>query len=362
MRDSFKQFGLTAIKGDDQSFRASLTRAALSVAEPFYTAAMTVRNFCYDRGVIRTQDLGRPTISVGNITTGGTGKTPVVQWLADELRHRGHRPAILLRGYGSTTANRSDEAQLLEQSLNANQQPIIPVHVNPSRVRGAADVLRNHPQVDRFILDDGFQHRRARRDFNLVLISATQPFGFGHLLPRGLLREPLGGLARANAFLITRCSLVSAEALGQIEQYLCTHHPRIPIFHCDHQHAGVWFPSTGKQQPMESLKNQKVFLTAGIGDPASFERQIAGAGAVITGHQWFPDHHAFTSAQIESVLTKAAQSAAASVLTTEKNWVKIAPQLAGNASNLPIAVVKMQIRFHGSGSADLLKQMPAEMK
>ena len=218
MPSSFKQSGLRIISGENTSAIARVVRGLAGVVEPFYSAAMRVRNAAYDRGLFHAHDLGRPTISVGNITTGGTGKTPVVIWLARQLREQGRRPAILLRGYGATQQHGSDEAALLEQSLNSNSTIRIPVQANPSRVRGAAEVLQKSPEVDFFLLDDAFQHRRAKRDFNLVLINATEPFGFGHVLPRGLLREPLAGLKRADAFLITRCSLASTEAVAVIDR------------------------------------------------------------------------------------------------------------------------------------------------
>jgi tetraacyldisaccharide 4'-kinase len=353
MPDSLKQFGLRIITGQDHSPFASVMRGMLAIAEPFYSIAMTIRNACYDHGILITHDLGRPTISVGNITTGGTGKTPVVQWLADELRRRGHRPAILLRGYASAVTGSSDEAQLLDQSLNAEQETAIPVQANPSRLQGAADVLRDHPQVTHFILDDGFQHRRAKRDFNLVLVSATQPFGFDHVLPRGLLREPLSGLGRADAFLITRCSLATVEALARIESFLAGHHPTTPIFHCDHVQSGLLMPSMGSTIPMESLAGQKVFVVAGIGDPTALERQIAMSGCQIVGTKWFPDHHAFTSVEVNSILEEAKLKGAALLLTTEKDWVKMKGYTVSEAVPA-IGVLKLQIEFRPGDARRLL--------
>src|SRR5205814_1694442 len=190
------------------------------------------RNSSYSRGILRSARAARPVISVGNITTGGTGKTPVVRWLASRLRDQGKHVAILLRGYKSAGAAGSDERELLDRLLNAStsDNPVI-VHANPDRVAGAAETLQKHPDVDVFVLDDGFQHRRLQRDFDLVLIDATNPFGFGHVLPRGLLREPLGGLGRASALLITRCDQVAHEALGQVEQKLKWFAPAAPVLH-----------------------------------------------------------------------------------------------------------------------------------
>ncbi len=349
------------MSGEDQSPRAAILRGGLRVIEPFYATAMRLRNACYDRGIFTAHDLGRPTISVGNITTGGTGKTPVVQWLASQLRTRGHRPAILLRGYRSTSDRPSDEAMLLEQTLNTGEQVKIPVMPNPSRVAGAATVLTDCPEVSHFILDDGFQHRRAKRDFNLVLISATQPFGFGHVLPRGLLREPLSGLARADAFLITRASLVSKEAFLEIEGSLRSRHPNIPVFRCDHVQRTIWMPGSGEMVPITELTGRRVFLTAGIGDPAGFEHhltgtfQLTGARADIVGKRWWADHHAYTSADMDWLLAAAKSAGAGMLLTTGKDWVKMRPL----GFVLPVGVVNLEIEFAQGDELGLMERIDA---
>src|SRR4051794_35567561 len=193
------------ISGQQTGVGAALLRGVTRVLEPIYAAVVASRNRGYSAGIIASNRARRPVVSVGNITTGGTGKTPVVRWLADRLRERGMRPAVLLRGYKARPGERGDEQRLLDELLNppGTASPVI-VHANPDRLQGAKAVLRDHPDVDVFILDDGFQHRRLQRDFDLVLIDATTPFGYEHVLPRGLLREPLSGLSRASAFLLTR--------------------------------------------------------------------------------------------------------------------------------------------------------------
>ncbi len=358
MSNSIKQFGLRVITGQERSRSAGLLRGILAVAEPFYATAMRIRNACYERGIFRAHDLGRPTISVGNITTGGTGKTPVVLWLADELRRQGHRPAILLRGYASASSATSDEAQLLDTALNTelgeDRRQKIPVWPDPSRVRGAAEVLRLYPDTTHFILDDGFQHRKARRAFNLVLVNSTEPFGYGHVLPRGLLREPVAGLGRANAILITRCSLVPAEALAAIDRGLADQHPGIEIFHCDHHQSGVRDPVALQVSPMDALSRQNVFLTAGIGDPAAFEQQIRSRGCEVVGTKWFSDHHPFTAADIANLLAMARERKADLILTTEKDWVKMRPNAPADA--MPrIGVIQLEIRFQADDAARLAR-------
>jgi tetraacyldisaccharide 4'-kinase len=347
MAKSLKQLGLRMINGEDQSLLGDAGRIGTSIVEPFYSLAMTVRNACYDRGIFATHDLGRRTISVGNITTGGTGKTPVVRWLCEQLKKRSRHPAILLRGYGGGTF--SDEAQLLKDSLIQ-----VPVQANPSRTTGAAQVLKDHPDVDVFVLDDAFQHRKVRRDFNLVLISATQPFGFGHVLPRGLLRESLRGLARADAFLITRSSLVLVERLLEIERFLSEHHPSVPVFHSDHRISKIWMPVTDEESALKSYEVERVFLTAGIGDPAAFAKLIAGFGCHVVGTYWVADHHVLTKREIILIGKQAQEANADIVLTTEKDWVKMKLQMP-QASDLSVGVVKLELGFRNGDEERLLE-------
>src|SRR5580658_2492398 len=173
--------------GEDSSPGAIALRTAAAIAEPFYAAATDLRNRLYDWSILKTHPLGRPTVSVGNLTTGGTGKTPIVQWMTRRLLAEGHKPAILMRGYKSTANGGSDERALLET-------PQIPVIADPDRRGGAIMALRQHPGTTVFVLDDGMQHRRAARDFELVLIHAAHPWGYGHVFPRGLLRESINGV------------------------------------------------------------------------------------------------------------------------------------------------------------------------
>ena len=166
------------ISGEQRGLGARLLRGAMRLIEPIYTAVVASRNQGYTTGIITSKRAARPVVSVGNITTGGTGKTPVVRWLSHRLRENGMHPAVLLRGYKSKAGSRSDEEQLLDELLNASDAsaPVV-VHAQPDRFAGSEAVLREHPDVDVFILDDGFQHRRLQRDFDLVLIDATNPFG-----------------------------------------------------------------------------------------------------------------------------------------------------------------------------------------
>jgi tetraacyldisaccharide 4'-kinase len=341
MRNRLLEFGREALAGRVHGPKAALFRAAASLVEPFYSAVTTGRNTAFDRRWLQSFDLGRPTISVGNITSGGTGKTPVVQWLAGRLRQAGHRPAILMRGYASGPDGKSDEQMLLDRGLNSGSEPKIPVMANPSRVEGAAAVRASEPSVDRFILDDGFQHRRARRGFDLVLINATDPFGGGRVLPRGTLREPLNGLRRADAFLITRVSLAPPDAVETIAKRLAGFDA--PIYRCDH----------GSTLNPDRLAGKPIVAVSGIGDPESFERQLTAGGATATDRIRFGDHHRYTAADVAAITRRAR---GASLITTEKDWVKIAP-LVDSAERAAWIVAGVVIRFRGTDGERLFGQI-----
>jgi tetraacyldisaccharide 4'-kinase len=317
--------------GSDQSPSAAMLRAAASCAEPVYSTVMRMRNALYDSGVLASSPLGRPTISVGNITTGGTGKTPVVQWLFKCLSASGEHPAILMRGYKTTSDGVSDEQSLFQAA------DILAI-ADPDRRRGAAAALARYPQTTLFILDDGMQHRRARRDFELVLVHAAEPFGFGRVFPRGLLREPLGGLLRAHAVLVTHADEVDPAAIAAITSTIRSHNKTAPIFQCDHVING-------------DFAGKKYFAFCGIGSPASFFRRLSTLGGTSVGTREFDDHHEYTKADLDQI-NEAAKSAHADLLiTTGKDWVKLerfADQFA-----LPIVRAELSLRFR-PGDEDML--------
>jgi tetraacyldisaccharide 4'-kinase len=330
------------LAGESRGVGPAIARGALAVIEPAYAGVMTIRNAAYDRGWLASHRLPRPTISIGNITTGGTGKTPVVQWLSDQLRRRGRRPAILLRGY-KASAGRSDEQTMLEGLLNQDAPPI-PVIANPDRVAGAQQALQEIPDIDCFLLDDAFQHRRVRRDLDIVLINAASPFGFGHVLPRGLLRERLAGLKRADVLILTRCDRVSVEDLNAITQRIRRHNPRAPILHARHQIAG-FVDADGR--PMD-LSDCKAFVFTGIGDPDSVVAQVRPMVEVVA-HRAFPDHHDYTPADLQAIQ----QTPADVYVTTEKDFVKVRPL----SPSFPLARIQLEIAFAPGHAEQLMERV-----
>jgi tetraacyldisaccharide 4'-kinase len=336
MHVSREQKLIRILSGEDRSLRANILRSTLSIAEPFYSTAMRARNALYDAGIFASHKLPRPTISVGNITTGGTGKTPIVQWLAQQLIRQRLRPAILTRGYRAKRAAGSDEAQLLAAAL-ADRAHVI---VNPNRVAAAMLAMRELRQPDVFILDDGFQHRRAARDFNLVLISATNPFGYNHVLPRGLLREPVTSLRRADAILITRADQAPPPELP-------VHN--IPTYHAYHHLAGLR-DADDQLLPLDELTKKRFALFCGIADPKSLQQQLGTFGDNFAASYIYPDHHAHTAADLAAI----DRSKIDVLVTTEKDWVKLDAQAR---AMLPIWRLNLEIHFRENDEEKLLARI-----
>ena len=317
---------------------------------------MSRRNAAYESGRKERVRLDRPTISVGNITTGGTGKTPMVRWLCERLIDRGVRPAVLMRGYRGTEHAGSDEQVMLEQFLGAGGAVI---KANPDRVAGAAAALAEASDVGAFVLDDGFQHRRVLRDFDLVLISAIEPFGYGHVLPRGLLREPLSGLQRASAIAITHASRVSSDALAAIERTIRQHFAG-PIYHADHGPVGFRTSRAAADQPVDrttdDVRDQAVLAFCGLGEPRVFHEQLNAMGARVLGLHRFKDHHDYSADDLEMLYEKASTLGANILVATEKDWVKLR-RLPLRTSGPEIWRLDVAIRFWLDDEVRLIDQI-----
>lgn len=268
-----------------------------------------VRNLLFDLGVLRSHPLGLPAVSVGNLSVGGTGKTPVSAWVAAELLAMGARPAILLRGYG-------DDEPLVHARLN----PGVPVIANPDRNAGAAEARAQGATV--LVLDDAFQHRRAARALDLVLIAAEQG-GAHRLLPAGPLREGRGSLRRAQLVVVTRKSASVAEAERVAAAW--TGFAGAPPTAVMALNAGPLrsFEEAGASLPLRAIAGKRVLAISAIGAPAAFEAQLRQAGAMVESAA-FPDHHPFGQADIAALVRRAGETDF--TICTLKDAVKIAPR------------------------------------
>lgn len=320
---------------------ATIARLACAAAEPCYTAVVSTRNAFFNRGWRKPQPLGLPTVSVGNITTGGTGKTPMVIDLARRLLAAGRRPAVLLRGYRHHhTPSDSDEAALLRDQLG----PAVPVEPDPNRVAAAKRTRQQHPGVNVLILDDGFQHRQAHRDLDLVLIDATNPFDNRHVLPRGHLREPLSSLRRAHAVIVTRADQTTPQELARLDDAIRSIIGDPPIAHVQHR-WDHFVDHTGSTHPLDSLADASVVAVSGIGNPRAFERSLQTHTRKITAVHTFPDHHHYTPNQLQPILTDAHRQNALAVVTTQKDFVKWRPLLKTITPPCPIYYPTLSIAF-----------------
>jgi len=307
-----------------------------------YRSAVRARNRLFDSGFLKQQPIGCPVISVGNLTVGGTGKTPMVLLLAGMLKDRGLRPAVLSRGYGGkSTADVlvvSDGKQVLTGPDEAGDEPVliarrlrdVPVLTGPKRVITGRYVLENF-HVDVILLDDGFQHRYLHRDLDIVLLDSRQPLGNGFLLPRGALREPPSALLRAGvvAFALSKggdTEPVDAELSGMLSGrvVLRTHIRPTTLMALD-----------GGTRPLPFLQGKRVFAFTGIAQPESFRQTIESQGGVIAGFRAFPDHYRYRAEDLSRMEKEARLARADIVLVTEKDLVKLSglpqrpPQLFG---------------------------------
>jgi tetraacyldisaccharide 4'-kinase len=305
--------------------------APLGVA---YGAAMQFRSWLYNRGLLVRHSLGRKTISIGNLTVGGTGKTPVTRYAAEILAEAGQRPCILTRGYGrQNPASRVvvagpqgivDDADLagdepLELAKELQGRAII--IADADRV-AAAEFARREFSPDVFILDDGFQHLRAKRDLDLLLIDATNPFGNGYPLPAGILRENLAAIARADAVIITRTEI--AGDLEPLKSLIRRQNSRARVFEAAFEIAG--FRPLANHQKFAStteMAGRKIVAFCGIANPNGFRRLLAKYGIQPMDFLAFGDHQRYSPSQIASIGRAATQTGAETIVTTEKDAVKL---------------------------------------
>ncbi|HOW57452.1 MAG TPA: tetraacyldisaccharide 4'-kinase [Smithellaceae bacterium] len=297
----------------------------------FYHLVINLRNRLYDAGIFPAVKLPCPVISVGNITVGGTGKTPTVIMLARQLSEKGWKPAILSRGYGGSSSHSvnvvADGKKILLSAKTAGDEPLliaetlkdIPVLTGTSRIAtGRAAVEKYGANV--LLCDDAFQHRRIYRDINLVLLDSAAPLGNGYLLPRGSLREPSAALKRADALILTRVEEnVPADneivKLAQINQ--------TPLFRGRHVAREVIRREREMSLPLTYLAGKKVCAFCGIAQPQSFKKMIGAAGAQIASLDIFPDHHRYEINELEGIINKFTESGADFILTTEKDGARL---------------------------------------
>jgi tetraacyldisaccharide 4'-kinase len=274
------------------------------------------RNWRFDTGRAVIHRVDALVVSVGNITLGGTGKTPMVEWLARWFAARGITVGIVSRGYRAGADGVNDEALELAQKL-----PGVPHIQNSNRVAAARATIEQHG-CQALILDDGFQHRRLHRDLDIALVDALEPFGYGHVFPRGLLREPLSGLRRADIVVLSRSDLVDAPRRAEIERVVRQHSPDVVWAEASHQPIEL-IDSQGSTLPLDWLRGKRVVSCCGIGNPTGFRHTLAQCGCEVVAVREFPDHHQYTARDIGQLADDVARHNAVALVTTHKDLVKL---------------------------------------
>jgi tetraacyldisaccharide 4'-kinase len=323
------------ISGRRRGVIASALRAMLRVAETPYAWAVRRRNRRYDLGQSPIHEAGVPVISVGNLTLGGTGKTPLVKWLARRLQDAGASVALISRGYGAAAGEQNDEAQELAQAL-----PAVPHIQNRDRVAGARDAIDQF-KPDILILDDGFQHRRLARDLDIVLLDALEPFGFDHVFPRGTLREPPAGLTRADIVCLSRADAVSASTRETIRRRVAQIAPS--AVWCELAHVAMSLINANNvSEPIDKVRGRRVLAFCAIGNHAGFRHTLTTIGCNVVVWREFQDHHIFTAAELALLAEEARASKAESILCTQKDLVKVPYETLGE---IPLWAVAIEMRF-----------------
>ncbi|HEJ83825.1 MAG TPA: tetraacyldisaccharide 4'-kinase [Desulfobacteraceae bacterium] len=351
--------------------RWGLGTVPLAFCSAIYGLGVRLRLAAYATNVFRGKTLPGFVVSVGNLTAGGTGKTPAVIMLAQWALGQGRRVAVLSRGYGSqnhrdileVSDGQGRYADVLtagdEPSLMARAIPESPVIISRSRYRAGIHA-HNRFGSDFFILDDGFQHLQLTRDLDMVLMDAIDPFGNGHLLPWGSLREPVKELSRADAFILTRFSRGQnmerglrgiRRKIGQAAVYavpraektlafLKERFPSAPVFCADHCPDKVVFPATGEVHEPGFLENKGVVAFAGIAHPEYFRELLVSLGVEVIRFRGFRDHSLFSRKDLEDMIHAKEAAGARYLLTTEKDWMRIAPFAPGY-----VDLAYLRIRF-----------------
>jgi len=343
----------------DESFRAlvsgqrrgpvaTLLRGGLALASWPYGLAVGLRNRLFDWGWKRTHQAPVPVVSVGNLTVGGTGKTPCVEYVARFYRRHELLVAVLSRGYGGA-GGVNDEALVLEENLDD-----VPHLQGADRVDLAFRAFEEL-ESEVLVLDDAFQHRRLARDLDVVLVDATNPWGHGHLLPRGLLRESPRALRRADVIVLTRSDQVSATQREYVRQKVGRLAPGVPV--AEAMHRPVELVNSDREiKDLEVLRGARVVAFAGLGNPAAFRRTVEDLGATIADFRTYPDHHPYSRSDIEELRRWARQQPSDGVvITTQKDLVKLRlPDLAGR----PLWAVRVRLCGRdGGGLSELDRQL-----
>jgi tetraacyldisaccharide 4'-kinase len=349
LEERLETYLLSVVEGRRTGTGAALLRLLLGALSGLFALLVQLRLWCYKHGILKYHTLGCQVVSVGNLTVGGTGKTPVVEILARSLQQSGRQVAILSRGYKKKKRRRplkqrvqdiisgrgdseeplvvSDGNRILVEPVYSGDEPYmlatnlpnVAVIVGKDRVRSGKHAIK-HLKCDTLILDDGFQHLALKHRLDIVLVDRTNPFDNGRTLPRGLLREPIRNIKRAGFIFITKSSGDGAEELRTRLREL---NPTAEISECRHCPRHLKHVFEGGQEPLEYLKGKTVLALSGIAVPRGFEKELVHHGAKVVDHKIFADHHRYSLQEIIELHEEAKRLNVDAIITTEKDAVRI---------------------------------------
>lgn len=364
--ENLEQYFLKLIKNRHPNNFEKFLLNTLFVASRFYRMAVQIRIWMYEKRVIRNRSIGCLVVSIGNVSCGGTGKTPVVEVFAKSLTEQGRKVAILSRGYRSKSLSFtekmmmrlahkkielpprivSDGNDLLLSSRESGDEPYmlasnlpnVAVLVDKDRVKSGLYAIDKF-ETDVLILDDGFQYLRLKPHINIVLVDSTDPFSNGHVLPRGVLREPVKNIARADYIFLTKS--VGGNKNAHLRKFLRKYNKRAEIIECCHrpQYLENVF-NRGEKYPLETLKGTKVAAISAIAQPTSFEGFLEKQGAIIIERIHYADHHSYSQQEIIDFIIKAKKAGAEYIITTEKDAVRV-PKI--DRQDLKMLFLRIQI-------------------
>ncbi len=353
---SLESYAANLMKNPHPKGKDKIVLSFLEKLEKVYFSQVKKRR---EEGINNAEDAGIPVISVGNITAGGTGKTPCIIAIAELLMKAGWKPAIISRGYRSGLEKAggvvSDGKNILvtqqmagdEPYMMALKLPAVPVLVGKNRLRSAA--IAKDLGADILLMDDGFQYWKLKRARDIVLLDATNPFGYGHGLPRGLLREPLDALSRAHLFILTKSNQVDSAKLEEIRETLKAIAPAVPVISSCHSPARiVSYEKWKKRQHEGDLKEfsgKRAFLMSGIGNPDAFADTARSCGLFLTGEMAFDDHYSYSDEDVRNAESEAAGYKADMIVMTEKDAVKMMNLKSIENSSVPFYVLEIEMTF-----------------
>ena len=358
-----KIYGLILAE-EKQALGIRILRMVATVVAWSYDKLTIFRNFLFDLRILKVHKLSCPVISVGNLAVGGTGKTPMVIWLARFLLEEGWRVGVVSRGYKGEKTEKvlvvSDGRNILagsdisgdEPQLLARRLPGIPVLCSTKRAL-AAEAAVEQFRCEVVILDDGFQHRFVARNLDIVMFDSRYPFGDGSLFPRGILREQTAALTRARVLVLSRFD--GSEQAEQSHKDLVGQWPDKTVVTAAHRATHLFKATTQKELPLSSVENKRLAAFAGIGRPDDFFRTVRGLGADLVHTTALPDHHPLTIELLASLVEEASDQKPELWLTTEKDWVRLPSDLP---DSMELMVLAVEIDLDGDSS--LLKAVVQE--